>query len=64
MKKGPRCPTCKSLSIKELPLEEEKNKTQGELDDKACGEVKKKWRCYDCYRIFEKPDEAVYDTKK
>jgi len=43
MKKGPRCPTCKSLSIKELPLEEEKNKTQGELDDKACGEVKKKW---------------------
>ncbi len=64
MKKGPRCPTCKSLSIKELHPEEEKSKTQEKSDNKACQEAKKKWKCYDCYRIFEQPDETVYDTMK
>lgn len=58
MKKGLRCPVCGSLHIEEKPAP---HPAGAELPaDKAetGGAGKPNWKCFDCYRNFEKPDET------
>lgn len=57
MKKGPRCPVCGSLQIKTT------NTPGGDVPpvaEKKEGSSEKtfNWKCYDCYRTFDKPDES------
>ena len=58
MKKGPRCPVCGSLQIKESAASKPADlKSEAEKLKDISGK-KPNWKCYDCYRIFDKPDES------
>ena len=58
MKKGPRCPVCGSLQIKESAASKAADlKSEAEKLKDISGK-KSNWKCYDCYRIFDKPDES------
>lgn len=58
MKKSSRCPVCGSLHIKVLSETGFKDKDVGENKQGGKSGEKGPWKCYDCYRQFEKPDEA------
>ena len=58
MKKGPRCPVCGSVHIEKKPAPGPagaKPPTDKEGPETA---DKPNWKCFDCYRNFEKPDET------
>jgi hypothetical protein len=58
MKKAPRCPVCGSLQIKPTPVSNPNGgKPEAEKLEKESGK-ESHWKCYDCYRNFEKPDET------
>ena len=66
MKKGPRCPVCGSPNIKEFAERNPAGKSstvKKEGDASTGGSVgpcgEQKWRCGDCYRKFETPDEQT-----
>ena len=58
MKRGPKCPVCGSLQIKVLPESDSKDKDHSGNKEEGNSEKKGAWKCYDCYRHFEKPDET------
>lgn len=60
MKRRHRCPLCKSMSIKEITPEGDKKTDNASKNEKTTQDKEKKWKCYDCYRIFDKPDETEY----
>ena len=58
MKKGPRCPVCGSPQIKETAVSKPAGlKSEAEKQKEISGK-ESNWKCYDCYRIFDKPDES------
>ncbi len=59
MKKRPRCPVCGSLHIEESKNSNTAEKKQDIDDQKKSDQKKHNWKCFDCYRIFEKPDDAI-----
>ena len=59
MKKGPRCPVCGSIHIKETAKANTADKTSGTDNDKDASKCNPSWKCYDCYRNFDKPDESM-----
>ncbi|MHB8109868.1 MAG: hypothetical protein ACYDHW_07535 [Syntrophorhabdaceae bacterium] len=59
MKKGPRCPVCGSLQIKIAGIAnstDDRSETGKHENDLK---IKSSWKCYDCYRTFDKPDESA-----
>lgn len=65
MKRGPRCPVCGSVNIKELSeksqpdqagIAEKEGVRGGENTDSG---VKPRWKCGDCYRKFAEPEEPT-----
>jgi hypothetical protein len=66
MKKGPRCPVCGSLNIKEAvgvnpPSEAGLEKKEGEnaTGGNVVPSSGTQWKCGDCYRKFAVPDEIT-----
>lgn len=59
MKKGQRCPVCGSLHIKEATNSNNAEKKESAVSQEKTKQVKQNWKCFDCYRIFEKPDDTM-----
>jgi hypothetical protein len=66
MKKGPRCPVCGSVNINEVegknPADKAGSATkEGDIaaGGNAVSSSEFQWKCGDCYRKFEAPDEKT-----
>jgi hypothetical protein len=58
MKKGARCPVCGSVHIEKKPAAKPAGAEPPTDKAQTDGAANPNWKCFDCYRNFEKPDET------